>query len=171
MTFLNPFFFLLLDSWLGSACELELGPFAAAWVEVESLLFVAPPPEASEAVDEPEAAEEPGAVEEPDWAPSAPLVAAAGVAESLLAAAPFVEAPAGGGNDSGPPGVIVSTAAVLPAPTLEGAAVAVFGCNAIPSVSSPDSLAGVMVGSPLLAAMDTSGEFFRTPIVRLIRFG
>ena len=171
MTFLNPFFFLLLDSWLESACWLELEPFAAVWVEVESLLFVAVPPEASEGVDEPEAAVEPEAVEEPDWAPSAPLVAPAGVAASLLAAEPFVEVPAGAGSDSGLPGVIVSTAAVLPTPTLEDAPAALFGCNAIPSVSSPDSLAGVMVGSPLLAAMDTSGEFFRTPIVRLIRFG
>src|SRR5579871_250755 len=165
MTFLKPFFFLLLDSWLGSACWLELEPFAAGWALVESLLFAAAPAGGSAAVD---AA---GEVEEPDCAPSAPTAAPEGAAGSLPDAEPFALEPVGAGSDSGLPGVIVSTAAVLRTPTLEEPEAGEFGCSAIPRVSSPDSLAGVMVGSPLLAAMETSGEFFRMPVIRLIRFG
>ena len=56
MTFLNPFFFLLLDSWLESVDWLELEAFAVGWAEVESLLAAAPL-EAGDAL---------GVVEEPD---------------------------------------------------------------------------------------------------------
>ena len=61
---------------------------------------------------------------------------------------------------------MVCTAAVLPMLELEAAFA--LGCNPKPMVSSPDSLAGVIVGVPLCAAVETSGPFFRTVIVRLI---
>ena len=54
---------------------------------------------------------------------------------------------AGPGRASGLPGVTVSTVAVLP--RLEGEAALALGCKLKPIVSSPDSLAGVMVGGPL----------------------
>lgn len=54
---------------------------------------------------------------------------------------------ADGGREFGLPGVTVSTVAVLP--MLEVEAALAFGCNPKPMVSSPDSLAGVMVGAPL----------------------
>jgi len=52
----------------------------------------------------------------------------------------------GSGNAFGLPGVTVSTVAVFP--TLDVVAALAFGCNPKPMVSSPDSLAGVMVGGP-----------------------
>ena len=71
---------------------------------------------------------------------------------------------AGGGNALALPGVMVSTVAVLP--MLEPVATAgMLGCNVNPMVSSPDSLAGVMVGSPLRAAAETSGPVFRRPAI------
>ena len=70
----------------------------------------------------------------------------------------------GSGSAWGLPGVIVSTAAEFP--MLEGAAMAAFGCNPNPIVSSPVSLAGVMVGSPLRAALETSGLVFNTVMER-----
>ena len=76
---------------------------------------------------------------------------------------------AGGGREFGLPGVTVSTVAVLP--MLEVEAAFAFGCNPKPMVSSPDSLAGVMVGAPAWAAAETSGPVFRTPMDRLTRFG
>ena len=54
---------------------------------------------------------------------------------------------AGGGRALGLPGVTVSTVAVLP--MLELVAALALGCKLNPMVSSPDSLAGVMVGGPL----------------------
>ncbi len=60
------------------------------------------------------------------------------------------------------PGVIVSTVAELP--MLAPPPPATLGCKPKPIVSSPDSLAGVMVGAPLRAARDMSGLVFSTPI-------
>jgi len=51
------------------------------------------------------------------------------------------------GREPGLPGVTVSTVAVLP--ILEVEAAFALGCKLKPMVSSPDSLAGVMVGGPL----------------------
>jgi len=53
---------------------------------------------------------------------------------------------AGGGREFGLPGVTVSTVAVLP--ILEVEAPFVLGCKLNPMVSSPVSLAGVIVGGP-----------------------
>jgi hypothetical protein len=88
---------------------------------------------------------------------------AAGWVASVVAAG---GSEAGGGRAFGLPGVIVSTAAVLP--ILEAEAAFALGCKLNPMVSSPDSLAGVMVGGPLRAAAETSGLVFRTPMLRLI---
>ena len=74
-------------------------------------------------------------------------VVAGVVSEAAGAASVAGEVAAGAGRAFGLPGVIVSTVAVLPIPEV-GATVA-FGCNPNPMVSSPDSLAGVMVGAPL----------------------
>src|SRR6266700_5336698 len=71
---------------------------------------------------------------------------------------------AGGGRAFGLPGVTVSTVAVFPIVEVEAAFA--LGCKLKPIVSSPDSLAGVMVGAPLCAAVETSGPVFRTPIDR-----
>ena len=72
----------------------------------------------------------------------------AGVVSEVAGAASVAGVAAGGsGKAFGLPGVTVSTAAVLP--MLEGAAIAAFGCSPKPMVSSPDSLAGVIVGAPL----------------------
>ena len=54
---------------------------------------------------------------------------------------------ASGGRAFGLPGVTVSTVAVFP--TLELEAAPALGCKLKPMVSSPDSLAGVIVGAPL----------------------
>lgn len=54
---------------------------------------------------------------------------------------------AGAESEFGLPGVTVSTVAVLP--ILEPVAVPALGCKLKPMVSSPDSLAGVIVGGPL----------------------
>jgi hypothetical protein len=64
---------------------------------------------------------------------------AAGAASGVVAA--------GGGRELGLPGVMVSTVAVFP--ILEVEAELALGCKLKPMVSSPDSLAGVMVGAPL----------------------
>src|ERR1700688_2036597 len=72
----------------------------------------------------------------------------------------------GSGRAFGLPGVTVSTVAAFP--MLEVGTVLAFGCNPKPMVSSPDSLAGVMVGGPLRAAVETSGLVFRTVMVRFI---
>src|SRR5579864_3844165 len=72
----------------------------------------------------------------------------------------------GSGKAFGLPGVTVSTAAVFP--MLELVAALAFGCNPNPMVSSPDSLAGVMVGGPERAAAETSGLVFRKLMLRLI---
>jgi len=67
---------------------------------------------------------------------------------------------------------MVSTVAVLPTPPIvEVEATFALGCGPKPMVSSPDSLAGVMVGAPAWAAAETSGPVFRTPMDRLTRFG
>ena len=81
----------------------------------------------------------------------------------------LVEVAGGLGRAFALPGVTVSTAAVLP--MLEPPPAPLLGCNPITSVSSPDSLAGVIVGAPLRAAAETSGLVFRTVIVRLMRPG
>jgi len=95
----------------------------------------------------------------------------AGCAESVAAGDASEEGVAAGGlgRALGLPGVIVSTAAVLP--TLEVEAAGVLGCNPNPMVSSPDSLAGVIVGAPLCAAVETSGPDFRTVMDRLTNPG
>lgn len=73
---------------------------------------------------------------------------AAGVASAGAGVASVAGATAGGsGRASALPGVTVWTVAVLP--MLEGAAAFTFGCKPKPMVSSPDSLAGVMVGAPV----------------------
>ena len=74
-------------------------------------------------------------------------VVVAGASEAAGAASVAGESGAGGGRAFGLPGVIVSTAAVLP--MLEAEAALALGCKLNPMVSSPDSLAGVMVGGPL----------------------
>ena len=73
---------------------------------------------------------------------------AAGVA-SVAAGAASVAGVESAGVDMefGLPGVTVSTVAVFP--TLEPVATFALGCKLKPMVSSPDSLAGVMVGGPL----------------------
>ena len=91
----------------------------------------------------------------------------AGVVSEAAGAASVAGVAAGGsGKAFGLPGVTVSTAAVFP--MLEGAATAAFGCSPKPMVSSPDSLAGVMVGGPVREAAETSGLVFRKLMVRLI---
>ena len=90
------------------------------------------------------------------------VVVAGCVALVSVAAAPEEESEAAGvapagvvaraGSAFALPGVMVSTAAVLP--MLEPATAGTFGCKLKPIVSSPDSLAGVMVGSPLRAAAE-----------------
>jgi len=76
------------------------------------------------------------------------VLAAGGAVSVVAGAASEAGVVAGGcGRASGLPGVMVSTAAVLP--TLVVVAAGVFGCKLKPMVSSPDSLAGVMVGAPL----------------------
>ena len=97
---------------------------------------------------------------------SAGVLLAAGCVESVVAGAASAAgvAAAGGGRASGLPGVMVSTAAVFP--MLELGAAPTFGCKLNPMVSSPDSLAGVMVGAPFRAAVETSGLVFSTLIVR-----
>ena len=62
------------------------------------------------------------------------------------------------------PGVIVSTVAELP--MLTPPPPATLGCRPNPIVSSPDSLAGVIVGAPVRAANETSGLVFNTLIAR-----
>ena len=73
---------------------------------------------------------------------------AAGVASAGAGVASVAGVAAGGsGRASALPGVTVWTVAVFP--MLEGAAIFAVGCKPKPIVSSPDSLAGVMVGAPL----------------------
>src|SRR5215469_13630109 len=137
MIFFSPCFFLLVDSWLGSAAGAAVEEFADCTVALlESV---------EELFGEVEASVAAGAFAEAGCEASA--VGCDDVAGAAALAGDC-------GKASGLPGVIVSTAAVLPTPTLDEPAAAEFGCRAIPSVSSPDSLAGVMVGSPLLAAID-----------------
>ena len=76
---------------------------------------------------------------------------------------------AGAGSALELPGVIVSTVALLPMLEVEG--ILVFGCKPKPMVSSPDSLAGVMVGAPLRAALVKSGPVFRTIMDRFTNPG
>ena len=54
---------------------------------------------------------------------------------------------AGAGRALGLPGVTVSTVADVPMPV--AVAALALGCKLNPMVSSPDSLAGVIVGAPL----------------------
>jgi hypothetical protein len=92
----------------------------------------------------------------------------AGCAVSAAAGAASVAGVAAGGSGRafGLPGVTVSTVAVFP--MLEVGATLAFGCNPKPMVSSPVSLAGVIVGGPLRAAVETSGLVFRKVTVRFI---
>src|SRR5580692_249022 len=73
-------------------------------------------------------------------------VVAAGESVEAAGAASVAAAAGGAGRALGLPGVIVSTVALLP--MLEEGATMAFGCNPKPMVSSPVSLAGVMVGAP-----------------------
>ena len=84
--------------------------------------------------------------------------------EAVPEAAGAASVAGGLGRAFGLPGVIVSTAAVFP--TLDVVAALALGCKLNPMVSSPDSLAGVIVGGPLRAAVDTSGDVFRKLMVR-----
>ena len=92
-----------------------------------------------------------------------PVAPVAGSAAAGAGSVAGVEA-VGGGREFGLPGVTVSTVAVLP--ILEVEAPFVLGCKLKPMVSSPDSLAGVIVGAPERAAAETSGPVFNTVIVR-----
>src|SRR5258708_5035471 len=76
----------------------------------------------------------------------ASVVVGVGSVAAGAASVPEV-APGGTGRESGLPGVTVSTVAAFP--TLEVEAAFALGCKLKPMVSSPDSLAGVMVGGPL----------------------
>ena len=114
MTFRMPCFFLLLDSWLGSALGAGVDVFAGCAALESPVLPVAA-----------------------GWAGS--VEAGAGsVADVELA---------GAVREFGLPGVTVST--VAEDPILDPVAAPALGCKLKPIVSSPDSLAGVMVGGPL----------------------
>jgi hypothetical protein len=77
-----------------------------------------------------------------------------------------LEEAAGEGKAFALPGVTVCTVAELP--MLEVVAPGTLGCKENPIVSSPLSLAGVMVGGPLRAAAETSGPFLRMPMDRFM---
>jgi len=139
----SPLFFLLVDSWLESA-----GCAGVVVLEdCEALVSVEVPEAAGcvvlESVEVPFAA---GCV----LLDSLGVPEVAGCDESAGAgagSAAGVDVAGGLGRAFGLPGVMVSIVAELPTPAV--GATAAFGCKPKPMVSSPDSLAGIMVGAPL----------------------
>src|ERR1017187_5518197 len=133
----RPFFFLLVDSWVVSAGGVVVVVAAAAGA-------------ASGVAGVGDAASDDAG-------------AASGVAASVAGAAS--DAFSAGAMGLALPGVTVSTVAVLPGPE----PMLMFGpiCGPKLSVSSPDSLAGVIVGAPLCDAVETSGRTFRKLVDRV----